>query len=38
MAQAQAAENLTLELSRVFQAKRENVFRAWINPEELKHW
>ena len=38
MAQAQAGENLTLELSRVFQAKRENIFRAWIDPEELKLW
>ena len=38
MADVQAVENLTLELSRVFQAKRENVFRAWIDPDELKPW
>ena len=38
MAEAQVAEDLTLEISRVFQATRENVFRAWIDPEELQHW
>ena len=35
MAGAQAAESLSLELTRVFQATRENVFRAWIDREEL---
>ena len=38
MAEAQAAESLSLELTRVFQATRENVFRAWIDKEELQHW
>lgn len=38
MAQVEAAEGLTLELSRVFQARQENVFRAWIDEDELKHW
>ena len=28
MAEAQAVESLSLELTRVFQATRENVFRA----------
>jgi len=31
MAEAQAVESLSLELTRVFQATRENVFCAWIN-------
>ena len=38
MAEAQAVESLSLELTRVFQATRENVFRAWIDKEELQHW
>jgi len=38
MAEAQAMESLSLEIKRVFQATRENVFRAWIDPEELQHW
>jgi uncharacterized protein YndB with AHSA1/START domain len=38
MAQAQTAESLDLELTRVFQATRENVFRAWIDREALSHW
>ena len=33
MAGAQAAESLSLELKRVFQATRENVFRAWNDRE-----
>ena len=31
MAEAQVVDSLSLELTRVFQATRENVFRAWIN-------
>ena len=31
MAEAQVVDSLSLELARVFQATRENVFRAWIN-------
>ncbi len=38
MAQAQKVENLDLELSRVFQATQENVFRAWTDREALSHW
>ena len=28
----------TLEVSRVFAATKERVFRAWTSPEELKKW
>ena len=38
IAEAQAIQSLSLELTRVFQATRENVFRAWIDREELQHW
>ena len=37
MTDAQAVESLSLELTRVFQATRENVFRAWVDKDELKH-
>ena len=30
MAEAQAVESLSLELTRVFQATREKFFRVWI--------
>lgn len=38
MPEAHAAANLTLEINRVFQARQENVFRAWIDEDEFKHW
>lgn len=28
----------TLRLTRVFNAPREKVWRAWTDPEEMKHW
>jgi uncharacterized protein YndB with AHSA1/START domain len=28
----------TLQLKRTFQARRTQVFRAWTDPEVLKHW
>ena len=31
MAEAQVVDSLSLELTRVFQATREKVFRAWID-------
>jgi len=34
MTEAQAIESLSLELTRVFQATQENVFRAWIDRKE----
>ena len=38
MAQVQAIESLDLELTSVFQATQENVFRAWTEREALSHW
>ena len=31
-------ENIKLELQRIIPAKREEVFRAWTNPELMKLW
>ena len=38
MVEAQTAPGLTLELSRVFQAPQEAVFRAWIDENHLRRW
>lgn len=29
---------LTLRIERTIRAKRERVYAAWTNPEEMKHW
>lgn len=29
---------VSLRLTRIFEASRERVFRAWTRPEELRHW
>ncbi len=35
---AAAKGELTLEISRVFQARKEAVFRAWTDEEQLSQW
>lgn len=31
-------ENITLEITRLINAPRERVFKAWTDPEQLKKW
>ena len=38
MASQKPSPETTLHLRRTFHAPREKVFRAWTDPEELKHW
>ena len=38
MATPSPAAETTLQIKRTFQAPREKVFRAWTEPEEMKHW
>ena len=38
MASASPSIETTLQLSRTFQAPREKVFRAWTDPDQMKHW
>lgn len=38
MAEPQTREDTTLQLTRTFTATREEVFRAWTDPEALKQW
>lgn len=33
-----ATDAAAVRITRTFRAKRERVFRAWTNPEELKRW
>ena len=35
---AEATSDRSFENSRVFEAPRERVFRAWTDPEQLKRW
>ena len=38
MATPSPAAETALQIKRTFQAPREKVFRAWTEPEEMKHW
>ena len=38
MAFPKTVPETTLQISRVYQATREKLFRAWTNPETLKKW
>lgn len=38
MAKEQASEETTLRLTRTFAASRDEVFRAWTDPQALKQW
>lgn len=38
MLKAQTMEDCGLEMRRVFQARRETVFRAWTDRDELANW
>ena len=38
MASAQPTTETTLRVSRIFPARREEVFRAWTDPEAMKRW
>ena len=38
MASASPRIETTLQLRRTFQAPREKVFRAWTDPDQMKHW
>ena len=38
MTTASSPANLTLSVRHVFRAPREQVFRAWTQPEQLKRW
>ncbi len=38
MASSKPSTETTLNLRRIFKARREKVFRAWTDPEELKEW
>lgn len=35
---AQAKQEITLRIQRIFKAPREKVFKAWTDPQELKNW
>ena len=38
MASAGSSIETTLQIRRTFQAPREKVFRAWTDPDQMKHW
>jgi len=38
MVSASPSIETTLRLRRTFQAPREKVFRAWTDPDQMKHW
>jgi len=38
MASSKPSTETTLNLRRIFKTRREKVFRAWTDPEELKKW